>query len=818
MWHQNWDCFGAMLKNYISISLRSLLRNRTFTIINAVGLSIGLSCLLIITAYVREELSYDTFHSEYEKIFRVTTHWINDGSKEKTAISHAPIAPLIKDNISRIQDVVRVYPASGLVSTDKKTRLRENLFCFSDSVFFNIFQFKAIEGSLEHALDKPMSVILTRASAIKYFGSTDILGKELFYETQLNSSTAFSFNVAAVIEDVPQNSHFKLDFLASFSSLRSITPWVYHSLHFPPMYIYAKTAIPTSIEDLNRDLEVVEKHLPDYTLDEQRSYVAQPLKDIHLHSDLEGEWQANSSYTYITIFVVIAVFILLIACINYTNLAIAKSIKRAAEVGVRKVNGSSRMQLVLQFIIEALMMTVLAFLVSLIITQLTLELFFKPFLNKELSIQFIFQETNWLFILLSIAVISLLSGFYPAFYLSSMKPVKALKGISEKSGAVLGLRKGLVTFQFFISALLLIGTVVVIRQVEFMRNTKLGFNKDQIITILLSDRESQQNYEVLKNLLRRESIVEQASASATIPGGDGFYGWEVAPEGFEDREDIVLKSVSADEDFLKTYGIDLIEGRDFSKDISTDKTQAFILNKAAAKKFGWENPVGKEFKLTFYTDEEVIRTGRVIGMVDDFHFQSLYNRVEPLVIFVNTHPHFTDFMSVRVSPGNAASAIEALERVWHVFNPDKPFEFSFLDENLNTLYKSEIKTGELLSFFTGLSIVISCLGLFGLAVYSVQQRTKEIGIRKVLGAGVLSIAALLTKEFIALVLIANIIAVPVGWFVSAKWLETFAYSIRVEPVFFILTAVISLVITIVTVSFQTISAALNDPVKTLHHE
>jgi putative ABC transport system permease protein len=807
-----------MLKNYLSISVRSLLKNKTFSFINAAGLSIGLSCVMIIAAYVQMELSYDKFHPQYENIYRITTSWINDGSKERTATNHAPIAPLLIENVSNIQDIVRVYPASGLISTDKKTKQRENLFCFADSVFFKVFKFNAIEGTLLNSLDKPMSVVLTSASALKYFGSTDIIGKEIFYETQLNSEEVFSFNVTAVIEDVPQNSHFKFDFLASFNSINSITPWVFHSWHFPPMYVYVKTTQQTEAEDINRNLGIVEKHLPDYTKDEQRSYAAQPLGEIHLRSDLENEWQANSSHTYITIFTFIAIFILLIACINYTNLAIAKSIQRAVEVGVRKVNGSSKRQLIGQFLCEALVMTLLAFGLSLIITQLTLELFFRSFLNKELSILFISHGFYPLVVVSSIVLITLLSGFFPAFYLSSLRPAKALKGISEKAGTVLGLRKGLVTFQFFISALLLIGTVVVIQQIDFMRSKKLGFSKDQIITILLSDQESQLNYAVLKNLLSEEPIVEQASVSATVPGGNGFYGWEVSPEGFENRKDIVLKSISTDEDFLKTYNITLLQGRDFSKSIVSDKEQAFILNQAAAKKFGWENPIGKEFKLTFHTTEEVIRKGKVIGMVEDFHFQSLYNRVEPLIIFINTHPHYADFLSVRISPGNTKQSVEKLEKIWKTFNSDKPFEFSFLDEELNKLYESETKTGKLLTLFTGISIIISCLGLFGLAAFSVQQRTKEIGIRKVLGAGVFSITRLLTTEFVWLVLAANMIAIPFGWYLASQWLEGFAYSVAIDPFIFVLTLIIILVITIVTVSYQAISAALNDPIKSLRNE
>lgn len=805
-----------MLRNYVILALRSLLKNKVFSFINIAGLSIGLACVITIVAYVKLELNYDKFHADADHIYRITTDWINDGAHEHSALNFSALAPILNESLTGLNRAVRIFPHSGLVSIDKQNKVRENKFCFVDSTFFEVFDFKVRSGSLMGALDKPLSLVMTESAAIRYFGTPDVVGKELFLE---DSRKTLSFNIAAVIEDMPQDSHFKFDFMASFVSLHDFWPNAMANWYYPPMYLYLKMADGQTKASIDEHLKTIaETHLPDYVKEEKRTFLAQKITDIHLHSNLQNEWEANSNYSYIKIFSLVAAFILFIACINYMNLATAKSFQRAAEVGIRKAMGSARWQLMRMFLGESFVTATLALLISILIAPVFASAFFKGLLQKDLSFEFLYQGVGLLYMVGVLLLVSLLAGVYPALYMSSFKPIKALKGKPDATGSVLGLRKGLVVFQFLISALLLIGTFVVIRQVDFMRNKNLGFDKDHILTIILNDSESQQNYLTLKDQLLQESFVESATVSATLPTGDGFYGWEVVPEGFEDHKNMVLKSVNTDEDFIKTYNIKILAGRDFSKDIITDKEQAFILNQAAVKKFGWDDPIGKDFQLTFQTNDAVVRKGKVIGVVEDFHYQSLYNKIEPLVIFINTHSYYTDYISLKLSAGNIKEQVEKLGRVWSAFKPDKPFEFSFLNDDLNKLYKSEQNTSGLISIFTGLSVLISCLGLFGLASFSVQQRTKEIGIRKVLGASVFSILQLLTKEFVVLVVIANIIAWPLAWYGTNQWLGKFAYHIDMPIAVFVITTVLILLIAIVTVGLKAMKTALINPVRSLRYE
>jgi putative ABC transport system permease protein len=805
-----------MLRNYFTIALRGFLKNKDFSFINIAGLSIGLAGVITIVAYVKLELSYDRFHADADNIYRITTNQLNDGAQEHSAQNASALAPILNESLAGLEKAVRIFPHSGLVSIDKQNKVRESKFCFVDSTFFEVFSFRVREGSIAQALHRPLSLVITESAAIRYFGSSSVVGKELFFEDTRKTS---GFNIAAVIEDMPQNAHFKFDFMASYSSLQSLWPNAMANWHYPPVYLYLKVNEGKSIESINEQLKTIaQTHLPDYVKEEKRTFLAQKITDIHLYSSLQNEWEANSSYSFVKMFSLVAALILSIACINYMNLATAKSLQRTAEVGIRKTLGSARLQLMRMFLSESLVMTSIALIIAIPLAQFVSAMFFKDFLHKELSFEFLYQEMGFLYLVVGVLLISLLAGLYPALYMSSFKPIKALKGKVDATGSVLGLRKGLVVFQFSISALLLIGSFVVIRQIDFMRNKNLGFDEEHILTITLSDRLSQQNYLTLKDKLLQESFVENVTVSATLPAGEGFYDWEIVPEGFEDQKDIVLKSVNTDEDFITTYQIKMLAGRDFSKDIITDKEQAFILNKAAAKKFGWSDPVGKEFQLTFHTNDAVVRKGKVIGIVEDFHYQSLYSKIEPLVIFINTHPYYTDYLSLRLSPGNINEQIKKLESVWNSFNPDKPFEFSFLDNDLDKLYKSEQRTSSLLTVFTGLSVLISCLGLFGLASFSVQQRTKEIGIRKVLGASVFNILKLVTKEFVWLVAIANIVAWPLAWYSANQWLDKFAYRIDMEITILIITAVIILMIAIVTVGIKATKSALMNPVKSLRYE
>ena len=802
-----------MLRNYMHVAIRNLFKNRVFSFINITGLGIGLACVILIFSYVRLELSYDKFHPDHENIYRITSIENN----EHTAYNYLPLAPLLKQNMSGLKQAVRVFPHSGLVSANKKDKYREPDFCFADSAFFEVFNFNVIDGSLKDALHKPMSVVITQSKALQYFGTTHASGKELFFEDDYGVD---SYNVAAVIEDMPENSHFKIPFIASMESLKTTWSFAFRpekGWFWPPIYLYTQMMDGNPLENINEQLnKIASEHLPIYSKD--KTFEAQRLADIHLTSRLLNEWEANSSYTYIRIFSTIALFILLLACINYMNLATSKSLQRAGEVGIRKAMGSYRSQLISMFFGESLLTVGIAIFLGLALAQTSMVLFFNDLLKKTLSVDFFIQGINLVYLVIGWIVVSALAGIYPAAYISSFNTIKALKGKGENIGSALGLRKGLVTFQFFISALLLVGTFVVIRQTDFLQNKDLGFDRDHIITIPLEDDKDRTNYQILKDKMLNQSFVKDVSVSAALPYGEGFFDWEIVPEGYQDQKELLVKTISTDEDFLKTYGIRLLAGRDFSKDIISDKEQGFIINQALAKQLDWNDPVGKDFQLTFYTNGAHVRKGKVIGLVEDFHFQSLHNKIGPLVIFINTHEYYSDFLSVRLEGGNISDQIETLRSDWKAFSPDRPFEFSFLDESLGKLYESELTTSKLLSIFTGLSIIISCLGLFGLASFTVQQRTKEIGVRKVLGASALSIVQLLSREFVVLVIVANVFAWPLAWYGVNQWLSQFAYHVEIEPLIFVLTILLILTITIFAVGFQSVRAALLNPVDSLRNE
>lgn len=803
-----------MIKNYFKIAIRSLIKNKIYSIINVAGLSIGLACVLVIVSYVNLELSYDKYHENYKDIYRVTEYRTRDGNQVHTATSFSPLSDLIEAHVPSVERVVKMYPLSGLLSADQVNKFKESKFTLVDSLFFETFTFEEIEGNLEVALDDPFSVVLTESKALEYFGASNIIGRELYFE---NAVERYTFNVTAVIKDYPQNSHFAPNFLASFASIRTIQPRFNNWFH-PAIYIYVQLKPGFDGEDLDAQMASMgEQHYPDY-VKESRAYEAQRIADIHLNSDLVNEWQANSSKTYVRLFVIIALFILLIACINFMNLATAQSTKRAREVGLRKVMGAEKRQLTGQFLGESFIVTLLSFLIAIGIAQLVLSNFFNELIGKEISVLSLLTGINLLWILSSLILVSLMAGSYPAFYLSGFKPVSILKGKVIIISGLGNVRKFMVTFQFFISCLLIIGTLIVLRQINFLRNKKLGFDKDQIIAIGLVDRKDQTNYKVFKDALLSESSVLNVSLSSTLPGRDSYYAFRIVPEGASEDDEMSMKSLGVDEDYVNTYNLEVLEGRSFSKDIRTDLNQAFILNEAAAKRFGWNEATGKDFTLTIHAASEEVREGKIIGVVKDFHFQSLYNIIDPLVLYVNTSPFYSNFLNVKLAPGNWDDAIKMLTAKWKEFSPDRPLDFYFLDEELKSFYDSEVKIGRIFSAFAVLSIIISCLGLFGLSAFSAQQRVKEIGIRKVMGASLPGILSLLSREYIMLIIVANLIAWPLGWYISTEWLSTFPYRTGLDITIFLFTFLGALLIALVTVSFQSLKAAVANPIKSLRNE
>jgi putative ABC transport system permease protein len=803
-----------MLKNYFKIAIRSLINNKVYSFINIAGLSIGLACVLVIVSYVNLELSYDKFHINYRDIYRVTEYRIRNNQETHSATTFSPLSDLLESQVPAVKKVVKMYPLSGLVSTDKINKFKENKFTLVDSVFFETFTFDLLKGTLEGALDHPFSVVVPKNKALEYYGTTEVIGKELFFE---NATERYSFNITAVIEDFPQNSHFESDFFASFSSIKTIRPR-YNNWFHPAIYLYAQLQPGFTGEDLDTQMATMgEQHYPD-NIKETRNHEAQKITDIHLNSDLANEWQANSSKTYVKLFAVIALFILLIACINFMNLATAQATNRAKEVGMRKVMGAEKSQLLGQFLGESFIVTLLSFVIAFGLAQLALSIFFNELIGKEISMVNLLMGSNLFRILLFLILVSLLAGGYPAFYLSAFKPISTLKGKVIKISGLGNVRKFMVTFQFFISCLLIIGTLIVMQQINFLRNEKLGFDKEQIVAVGLVDRQDQKNYLTLKNALVSESSIVNVAASSTLPGRDGFYSFPIVVEGSDDEE-LTMKTLGIDEDFITTYKLEIIAGRDFSKDITTDLNQAFILNEAAIAKFGWNNALNKDFTLTVHSAAGMEkRQGKVIGVVKDFHYQSLYNLVDPLVIYVNTGPFYTNFLNVKFAPGNWEEAINLLTTRWKAFSPNKPLEFYFLDEELAKFYDSEVKIGHIFKVFAGLSIIISCLGLLGLSAFSAQQRVKEIGIRKVLGANLASILLLLFREYINLIVLANLIAWPLGWYLSTEWLSTFPYRTGLTIGVFLITFFGALLVALLTVSFQSMKAAIANPVKSLRDE
>lgn len=802
-----------MIANYIKLILRNLKRRGLFTFINVTGLAIGLASVLVIVSYVKNELSYDKFNSKHDRIYRITLDWLDDGKRTHMAAAEAPLAEVLEGKLAGVEGITRIFPLPGLVSIDQQQKTRETKFCFADSIFFGIFDFQFMHGDPKTALLDPMSVVLTKSKAIEYFGVTDVVGRDIYYETDRDT---FVFHVTGVIQDFPQQSHFKSDFLASFHSMDQVMPW-YKGWYYPPMYTYLLAAPGMKMVTLEREVnQEARKNHPVQIKEGERTYYLQKLTDIHLHSHLAQEWEANSNISYVFLFATIAVFILLIASINFMNLSTAQAATRAKEVGLRKVMGAARKQLVLQFLSETLLITFVAFVIGFALAEWLLIGGMNKIIGGQLSLDFLFNGYWILIVVGSVIVIGILSGIYPSFFLSRYKPVKILKGMAEQPGGELTLRKGMVVFQFVISGVLIIFTWIVLNQNNFMLTKDLGFDKDHVVAIKLNDSEAQQKYNVLKNSLLASSEVSAAALSSALPGNDEFYGFSIKPEGQENE--ITISTLGVDEDFLKTYGLKLIAGRDFSATNKADEDGAYILNESAAKSLGWKDPVGKSIAFIRYTNKREEKKGNIIGVVKDFNFKSLHHKVEPLLIYINRHEYYSDYLSVRFSKISPHDAVEILQHKWDSFISEKPLEFVFMDDQLNQYYNNEIKRAKVFSSFAILSIFISCLGLFGLATFSMQQKRREIGIRKVLGASIATLLKHFTGQFLKLVLLANLIAWPIAWYASDVWLRNFAYHISPGIKMFVLSALAMGMIAVITIGLQTLNATMTNPVDALKED
>ncbi len=800
-----------MITNYLKIALRITWRHKGYSIINIFGLAAGMACCILILLYVQDELSYDRCHENFQRIYRVIGDEKNEGQVRHVANTYGPLAPALLSSFSEIEHAVRFFPYSATVQSGEQ-KFQEERFFFTDSTVSKVFTFQFKRGDPRTALNSPYGLILTQSTAEKYFGQDDALGKVLRIENR------FDFTITGVLEDLPSNLHFKFDFLAPMSHVTEIMGWK-PRWHWPPMYTYLLLPEGYPAADLEKQFpDFIAKHIGAWAKDE-RALFLQPLSQIYLTPDLENEIEPTSNIAYVYIFSGIAFFILLIACINFINLSTARSTTRAKEVGLRKVVGAQRAQLIKQFLSESLFYAFLGLLLAVGLVELLLPAF-NRLAGKALNITYLDNPTMTGGLIALTIFVGLVSGSYPALLLSNFRPITVLKGtLTTTFGArtPLRLRALLVVLQFAISIGLMGITYVVNRQLDFMQNKRLGFNKEHVVIIPVRDEEVQKNFETIKNRLLANSNVLTATALSNFPWRGGFYDFPIQAEGLPAGAHMVLPVLIVDHDFIRTFGIELAAGRDFSREFTTDVREAFILNETAVKKLGWESAVGKTFEVQ-HVAEGGSRKGQVIGVVKDFHFRSLHHEIEPLVVMVSPVSYYLDNFAVRIHSSHLSETLAALASIWMEILPHRPFEYFFLDEDFDQLYRKEQKLEQIFESFSVLAIFIASLGLFGLASFALERRRKEIGIRKTLGAGVHQIVFLFSKDFARLTLVANVIAWPITYYIMSQWLRHFAYRTEIGWEMFFLTGAAALLIALLTVSAQAIKAALTNPVESLRYE
>ena len=805
-----------MFNNYFKIAWRNLLRNRAFSAINIVGLAIGLASCMLISLYVLDELSFDRYNEKADRIVRVIFKGTMQGGKMNEAHVMAPTAQALKDDYPEVQSATRLRQGGfpKVIIGDKQ--YTEDPMAFVDNNFFDVFTLPLIKGNAKNALSEPNTVIVTRKLAEKYFGTEDVIGKLITFK-----GSDIAYKITGIIKQVPRNSHFSYELFVSMASLEEArsTSWM-QSEYFT--YLLLREGV--DYKKLEAKLpQTVEKYMGPQlqkamgvTLSEFRKggndigLYLQPLTDIHLYSESSYDLGSPGDIKYVYIFGAVAVIMLLIACINFMNLSTAGASKRAREVGVRKVMGSNKMELVWQFLLESLLLTSIALILATIFAFIALPLF-NNLSGKDLTLQLHTVPALIPFILILGLVVGILAGSYPAFFLSSFRPIAILKGKFTSEKGSIGLRSGLVVVQFFIAITLMVGTIVIYQQLKFIQNKKLGYEKDQVL--VLTTWPLGKNQEVFREEILRDPHVLNVSASSYIPAGpSNNNNFTIYPD---DKAMQLVKTLRYDVDahYIPTLGMEMAAGRNFSKDFGNDSS-GVVLNETAVKMLGWKkNPL--DHTITNTNNDGQKHTYRVIGVVKDFHFRSLHERIAPLAMVLRGD---AGAMIVKIKTQNIDGLLSQMERKWKSFNPDMPFTYSFMNDRINNTYAAEQKTGQILGIFSGLTIFVSCLGLFGLATFTAEQRTKEIGVRKVLGASVASIVGLLSKDFLKLIMVAIVVSVPVAWYGMNKWLQSFEYRIEISWWMFIAAGIISVGVALFTVSFQSIKAALMDPVKSLRSE
>jgi len=786
-----------MFGNYFKSTLRNIIKQKWYSLITLAGLTIGIACFILISLYVRYELNYDRFHENAKNIYRVLVDTRETYmGKSQVTVTPGPLATAMKDEFPEVLRATKVK-AERAVMKFKENRFDENRIYYADPDFLEIFTFPLLAGNPETALAEPYCLLVSKDMAEKYFDWENPVGKTVNVDK-------IDYKITGVMENIPGNTHFRFDFLASFSSLVELhgrdRVYRWQSWSYQTYVLLHGKADPISLE--NKIPNLLKKN---YEKGATQILHLQPVAGIHFHTKANFELEPTADIRNIYLLSAIGIFILLIACFNYMNLSTARSATRAKEIGMRKVIGANRTQLIRQFLGESVLFSIIALFFSIILVKLLLPAF-RIFIDRKLETELI-QDWPFMMILLGLVVfIGFVSGSYPSLVLSSYQPTAVLKGTHLRSSKGSSLfRSSLVVSQFAISVTLIFCTIVIFKQLHFMRNKELGFIKEYVVTI----PNPEMGYKAFENALRQNSQIRNTTASNDLPhniSSAAFGEWD----GHNPEEELVIYRNWVDSNFLSFYNIPIIQGSGFSEDYKDVKREAYILNEAAVKAIGWDDPIGKRFG--FGEDE----MGIVIGVIKNFHFAPLHLNIGPLAF--SPLAERPEWLSIKIHAYNIPDTLAFIERTWKAHSPEGNFSYSFLDDRLDRMYRTEQKLGKTLSYYTFIALFVACLGLFGLASFTTAQRTKEIGIRKVLGATEWNITFLTTQKFIGLVLVANAIAWPVAYFAMHKWLQNFAYRMNIGLWIFILTAVISLSIALLTVGYQSIKAALANPANSLRYE
>lgn len=810
-----------MIKNYFKIAWRNLARYKFISFINLFGLTVGLTCCLLILTYILNELSYDRYNKDADQVYRITRTFYNGNGEQTLKLSTIapPFGYYMPGEFPEIQKMTRLLNGGSIPLRYKDKLINQPDVYFADENLFDVFTVKVLKGNPKAALGDPFSVMMTEETAKKYFGNEDPMNRVL------RANNQFDVKVTGIYKAFPPNAHLHPEILVSFNTLKDSAVYGEKNLRTNwgnnSFFTYIKLPKNYDIKKMEaRFPAFLDNHMADQFGGVKPSKVTslalQKLTDIHLYSHTDYEAEPNGDIDRVYIFSAIALFILLIACINYMNLSTARSALRAKEIGIRKVIGARKKELIIQFLSESVIILWLATLFAFLCLYFSL-----PWLNElsgqQLSISILLKWQVLIPLLITPFVIGFISGVYPALFMSSFKPVKTLKGLFKVGGSSINFRKVLVVTQFAISIILIITTIVVFQQLHYMQNASLGYDKDHIVTLPCYPPLNNQ-YESFRNTLRSNSNIKDVGLSSRIPTGRLLDDMGASAPGQDSMTPVKaeIRYVATSYDFIPTYGISMVAGRNFSRSYGTD-TANFVINESAVKAVGWRSPqeaVGKDFKYGFIT-------GHIIGVMKDFNFESLHQKIKPLIFIMPASAAsngFYNVISVKIAGKNIASALTTLKDAWQKYLPDLPYQYSFLDEKFATLYQAEQRQETIFTVFACIAIFIASLGLLGLSAFTISQRIKEIGVRKVLGANVSSIVGLLSKEFLKLVLISAIIAFPVAWYVMSKWLQDFAYRINIHWWVFVLAGVLTLLVALATVGFQAIKAAIANPVDSLRTE